>query len=198
MRQCFHSTAGTFAKNTRSSIAVEYALIVPILILLALGAVEFSVAIRAKLDVDRIARTVSALIQTQTSVSPAQLQDYYIAGQDIYNGNIGTLSISAASVTYTNYVNFKRQATTTAVGWDASTAGTTPAYTAFTNAAAYAPAANLSDGIQNDSVIVVQASAQYSLPFLPNFFSSIPMGLSFSSVSIARPRNILVVTKNGW
>jgi Flp pilus assembly protein TadG len=185
-------------RDSKSSVAVEYALVTPVFILLILGTIEFCAAIHAKLAIDRVARVVAQLIQNQSSVSPAQLQDYFIAGQDVYAGNIGTLSISAASVTYTNYVNFKKQATVTAVGWDASGATTTPAYTAFPNAASYAPSSNLSDNVQNDSIIVVQSSVKYTLPFLPNFFGAIPVGLSFSSVSIARPRQNLVVTKNGW
>jgi len=185
-------------KDHRSSIAVEYALIAPILILLGLGAIEFSAAVRVQLNTDQIAREVSTMIaatpipygSTVANINYLQLQDFYDAAIDCNIAPSANLSISAAEV------NFTATNTTGTKAWDASTAGTSPAYTAMP-ASALTQASGLGDTVNNDGVIIVQVTTSYTLPFLPSFFGAIPMG-PFSSVStvVARPRNSLTITLN--
>jgi Flp pilus assembly protein TadG len=188
--------------DTRSSVVLEFALIAPVLILMALGAIEFTAAVRAELNVERSARAVANLISDQTSITPQQLQDYYAAANDMYAGTIGTLTLSAASVTFTNQdANGAQQAVATAKAWDASTAATTPAYTLLDGAVALTNTGTtpgLSDGVDNDSVIIVRAKATYTLPFLPNFYGKIPTALSFGSYAFARPRFVLVIKNSGF
>jgi Flp pilus assembly protein TadG len=189
-----------FIGECRSSAAVEFALTVPIIILLGLGAVEFSAAVRAQLNVNRTARYVADILQNQTSVSAAQLSDYYAAAQYMYasGGADGTLSLSAASIKFTNLgANGNATAFSYCTGWDAANDGAAAPYQytpipsgALTNVG------NLSDGYDNDSTIVVEASAVFTLPFMPNFYAKIPTSFAFTAISRVRPRYILQIPTN--
>jgi len=192
------------SKDRRSIAALEFALIAPVLILLGLGAVEFSEAVRVELAADRVARSVANMIaaspipssQPTAQISAAALADYYLAGQEEYQEAAGnSLAISAASVTFTP------ASTTGTEAWDAATAPGS-SYVA-TNAKALAATTGVTDTIDDDSVIVVQATTTYLLPFLPNFgalgLGKVATGpFTFTSIALARPRNSLVVNKSGW
>lgn len=187
-----------FIAECRSSAAVEFAITVPILILLGLGAVEFSAAVRAELNIDRTTRYVAGILQNQRNVSAAQLQDYFLAAQYMYasGGVDGTLVLSAASIKFTN-LNTSGNATTfsSCTGWDAASAATTPAYTTIP-ASALNNVSNLSDSYDNDSTIIVEASAVYTPPFIPTFFGKIPSSFTFKAISRVRPRNVLQIPTN--
>jgi len=190
--------------DVRSIAALEFALLAPVLILLGLGAVEFSEAVRVELTADRVARTVANLIaespiafgQPTATITAANLQDYYIAGQEEYQEATGnSLAISAASVTFTP------ASTTGTKAWDAASASGS-SYIA-TSATALAATAGVTDTIDDDSVIVVQATTTYLLPFLPNFgifgLGKVSAGpFTFTSTALARPRNSLIINKSGW
>lgn len=186
-----------FFAERRSSAAVEFSLTVPILILLGLGAVEFSAAVRAELNVNRTARYVAAILQNQTSLSTVQLQDYYVAAQDMYanGGADGTLSLSAASINFSNTYANGAWTHSVATGWDASTASTATKYVAIPNAAKTNDA-SLTDTYDNDSTIIVEASAVFTLPFMPNFYGKIPTIFTFTAISRVRPRYILQIPTN--
>jgi len=189
-----------FLGECRSSAAVEFAITVPILLLLGLGAVEFSAAVRAELNVNRTARYVADILQNQTSVSAAQLSDYYAAAQYMYasGGADGTLSLSAASIKFTNLdANGNATAFSYCTGWDASNDGAASPYI-YTPmpAAALTNVGNLSDSYDNDSTIVVEASAVFTLPFMPAFYARIPTSFTFTAVSRVRPRYILQIPTN--
>jgi len=189
-----------FFAECRSTAAVEFALTAPIIILLGLGAVEFSAAVRAELNVDRTARYLAGILQSQKSISAAQLTDYFVAARYMYaNGGVnGTLVLSAASINFTN-PNFSEKVTTfsDAIGWDASNAATTPKYTALPNAAQVNDA-TLTDTYDNDSTIIVEASAVYTLPFMPSFFRVIPSSFTLSSIARVRPRYVLQIPSTGF
>jgi len=182
----------------RGTAMIEFVLVVPFIILLGLGTVEFSAAVRAEHNVDRTARFVAGILQNQTSVSAAQLQDYFQAAQYMYasGGVDGTLVLSAASVKFTN-LNASGNATTLSycTGWDASGAATTPAYTALP-AAALDNVSSLTDGYDNDSTIIVEAKAVYTLPFIPTLFGKIPSSFTLQAIARVRPRNIPQIPTN--
>jgi Flp pilus assembly protein TadG len=197
-------------RDQAGAAALEFAIIVPLLILMGLGAIEFSAAIRAQMQVDQVAHTVANLIANQsesTPISAAQMKDYQIAAQAMYNyANLGTLSISAASVNYTNLDangNVKT-GVAPAVGWDASNAAGAGFAVFPTNVGGSAlneisNNLQISDTVDNDSVIVVAAVASFKLPFLPNFFGpKFNSNLSFESVAFARPRYELQIPSSGF
>jgi Flp pilus assembly protein TadG len=187
-----------FLGECRSTAALEFALIAPLLILLGLGAVEFSAAVRAEMNINRAARYVAGILQNQTSVSPAQLTDYFTAAQYMYaNGGLdGTLALSAASIKFTNLdTNANATALSYCTGWDASNDGATPAYTALP-AAALTNVSNLTDSFDNDSTIIVEARATVTLPFIPSFYGRIPTSFTFTAISRVRPRYVLQIPTN--
>jgi Flp pilus assembly protein TadG len=212
MRKWSLSKVAGFFYATKSSIAVEFALIAPILILLGLAAIEFSATVRVQLSADRTARTIAFLIaNTPTPINAAQMADYYIAGIDSYQGPASNIAVSAASFVYypigaTTGSDAANSTVPADSGWDAGahTAGFTSSttgktyYYATTPASVFANgASNLSSGTIVDSVIAVQATAVYSLPFLPNFFGKIPMGpFTFTSTAFARPRQSLIIAES--
>jgi Flp pilus assembly protein TadG len=198
-------------RDRRGNAALEFAIIVPLIILMGIGAVEYSAAIRAQMQVDQAAHTVANLIANQPAnvpITALQLQDYYQAAQDVYNfSGRGGLSVSAASVNYTNQDAAGNKLPsaanptnpTVAVGWDAAGAAGSN-YTAFPGAGSSSPIGELvatgSDTVNNDSVIVVVASAPFQIPFLPNFYGGkLPAALSFRVLALARPRYELQVAK---
>ncbi len=187
-----------FLGECRSTAAVEFALVAPLLILIGMGAVIFSAAVRAELNVHRTARYVAEILQNQTSVSPAQLQDYFTAAQYMYaNGGIdGTLALSAASIKFTNQSSSgNATAFSYCTSWDAANDGGTPAYTALP-AAALTNVGSLTDAYDNDSTIIVEASAIVTLPLIPSFYGKIPNSFTFTAISRARPRYVLQIPTN--
>jgi len=190
--------AARLARARGGSAAVEFAILAPVLLLVGLASFEYSAAVRAQHDIGRVARYVADILQNQSSVSAAQLQDYFVAGQYMYasGGVDGTLAISAASVKFTN-VNSAGNATTFSycTGWDASSAATTPAYTAMP-AAALVNASDLTDSYDNDSTIIVEASATYTPPFIPSFYGAVSRSFTFTAIARVRPRNVLQIATN--
>jgi hypothetical protein len=193
----------SFRLDCRGNAAVEFALTVPFLLILALGVIEFSAAVRAQLEIGHVARYVAGILENQTSVSEAQLQDYVYAAQDMYGsgGADGTLVLSAESVNFTNedsQGNYENGGY--CIGWDASgDGGSTPAAyaklaTAFPNAANNV--GNLTDGLDNDSTIIVAAKAVYSLPFIPSFYGKISNSFTLSAIARVRPRYVLQIPTN--
>jgi len=196
----FYRKLRRFLSERRSSAAVEFALTVPILILLGLGAVEFSAAVRAQLDVNRTARYVADILQNQTSVSAAQLTDYNYAAQDMYasGGANGALSLSVASINFNNQnANGNAQALQVCTNWDAAYDGVagTYKYTALP-AAALNNDTSLTDTYDNDSVVIVEARAAFTLPFMPAFYGKIPSIFTFTAISRVRPRYVLQIPTN--
>jgi Flp pilus assembly protein TadG len=197
-----------FRQDRCGIAAMEFAIIVPVLLLMELGAIEFSAAIRAQMQVDQIAHTIANLIadqQPSVPITALQLQDYLLAGQTMFNyGALGQLSISAASISYTHQDQQGNLKTDTppAVGWDASNAANT-GYAIFPsnmkntalNAIPAGVAGGLSDTVNNDSVIVVAVVASITLPFLPGAYGKVANQLSFETVAFARPRYQLQIAK---
>lgn len=217
--------------------ALEFALIAPLLILMGLGAVEYAAAIRVELSTDRAAREVAAMLSQHiydttgsytttvltnaagttpaTTISTihnvitsAEMQDYGTAGQNCYEGAIGTMTLAAASIDFTNTLNSNGTVITTAsLGWDAHTTDNgVPGYVASPYDTLPAKVnevglTSLSDGVNNDSVMIVTAVANYTLPFLPTFSefqkTKTPTSFTFTSSAIVRPRNTPVL-QAGW
>jgi len=187
-----------FLCECRSTAALEFAMTAPLLIMLGLGVVEFSAVVRAELNIHRAARYVADILQNQTSVSAAALQDYFSAAQYMYEkgGIDGPLTLSAASIKFTNQdTNGNATAFSYCIAWDASNDGAVPAYTALP-AAALAKIGELTDSYDNDSTIIVEARASVTLPFMPSFYGAIPPSFTFAAISRVRPRYVLQIPTN--
>jgi Flp pilus assembly protein TadG len=76
-------TARSFLKDCRGIAAVEFAFIVPLMLVLFFGAVEFSQGIGANRKVTIMARTLSDLTSQNTTVTAAQLNNLFAAATAI-------------------------------------------------------------------------------------------------------------------
>ena len=167
-------------RDCRATVAVEFALALPILCAMIFALYEVAAGIITYLKVDDVAYTVSDLIG-QTLPNPGgvgntDFDNLYLAGQLIMQPNTGTpLGLAIASVTFDG----KGQNPT--VAWQVERGGAK----AMTNAASLVT----SLGTPNGSVIVVQAT--YSYTSLLNFFITTP--ITVSSQVFAQPRSVTQV-----
>ena len=157
----------------RASGAIEFAILAPVLLILATGCVGLAQLIRARTDVQKAAQTMAQLIATQTSVSAAEVADFCQGARDELSPfPTAGLQLSVASVT-------RAAATGTAgVDWNDTSCG---------GGAAIAAPATLAAGLvtaAGDSAIVVQASYVFNNPLA----LVLPSAFSITTVAFARPR----------
>lgn len=155
------------------SVAVEFALIAPILLLLFIGVFEAEEAIRADMKVSTAAQTMAMLVAIQSSVTATQMSDYCTAaGYVMAPFSSGSLKIAVASVT--NNAGTIRQ------DWSDTTCGDAAAITDATGiAASMVPTAT-------NSVIVVQATYSYT----EAVHLVLPSSITMTQTLFSRPRNI--------
>nr|WP_272906619.1 TadE/TadG family type IV pilus assembly protein [Pseudochrobactrum asaccharolyticum] len=75
-----HSAVKSFARDQRGVSAVEFALLLPVMILIYAGVADVSRGVDANRKVSRVASMVGDLISRQISVMPAQLDDVFKIG----------------------------------------------------------------------------------------------------------------------
>ena len=154
--------------------AVEFALVVPFLLLACFGSVQCFLLARAKMLTVAAARNLADLVSQQNSVSASVIGDFCTAGQLSIQPLSGTtLKASVASVSYSSTTSAP------AVVWTDTTCGSV---SAISTAATLAKSAVTASG---DSAIVVCATYTLNLPI------SFPLGSSFTltGTALARPRN---------
>lgn len=72
-----------FSKDERAVSAVEFALLLPVIILIYAGVADVSRGVDASRKVNRVASVVGDLVSRQISVLPAQLDDIFLIGASI-------------------------------------------------------------------------------------------------------------------
>ncbi|MBX8813835.1 pilus assembly protein [Pseudochrobactrum algeriensis] len=72
-----------FSKDERGVSAVEFALLLPVLILIYAGVADVSRGVDANRKVNRVSSVVGDLVSRQISVLPTQLDDVFIIGSTI-------------------------------------------------------------------------------------------------------------------
>lgn len=72
-----------FSKDERGISAVEFALLLPVMILIYAGVADVSRGVDANRKVNRVASVVGDLVSRQISVLPAQLDDIFTIGSTI-------------------------------------------------------------------------------------------------------------------
>jgi Flp pilus assembly protein TadG len=168
-----------FARDHRGVGAVEFALILPVMLTACFGSVQCFLLARAKMLTVSAARNLADLVSQQNSVSASVMSDFCTAGKlSIQPLPSTTLNVSAASV------SFSSKTSAPAIDWSDTTCGSV---SAITSAATLAKNVVLASG---DSTIVVCATYTLSLPI------SFPLGSSFtlSGTALARPRAGSAVT----
>lgn len=76
-------SAGALARDCRGLAAVEFAFVVPVMLVLLFGTVEFASGVAVDRKVTLMARTMSDLTSQSLSVSDADLTNFFAAGKGI-------------------------------------------------------------------------------------------------------------------
>ena len=164
-----------FVRERRAVAVVEFAIIMPLMLMLTMGTFEATRAVRAKMKADFAAQTFADLIAAQSSVNAAALTNYCNGAQMVMVPYV-TTSLKAAIASVTNGV----------VDWTDTTCGSA---TAISNPTSIAT--SLSGGGGN-SVIIVQTTYAYTSP-VPYLM---PANITLTQTAFARPRNVTTVQKN--
>lgn len=161
-----------YMSNRSGSVAIEFALIAPILLLLFIGVFEVEEAIRADMKVSAAAQTMAMLVAMQSSVSSTQMTDYCTAaGYVMAPFSSGPLQIAVASVT--------NNAGVVGQDWSDTTCGNASAIAdATASGSSMVPTAT-------NSVIVVQATYRYTGAV--NLV--LPSTITMTQTQFSRPRN---------
>lgn len=161
-------------RNTSGAVAVEFALILPILITMVMGTIEITNLVTAQRKVLAAAQTISDLISQETDVTSSGLDDLIAAGKMVIRPlNTANLAIGVASVRFDS-------ALSPSIDWTHSLAGGSVS-NATTLATPLAQA--------NSSVIIVYASYSYT----PITGTLIIGNQTLSETSITRPRTVSYV-----
>lgn len=166
------------------SVAIEAAIIIPILFMMFFGMVEMGQAFTAKRRVQGVASATADLVAQSSSVSTADLVDIAsIASQLMLPYSSTRLALKITSVAEDASSNITAQ-------WSCAWSSVVSAPTCTTTAATYTglPSGLLSAG---QSVIVGQATYAFT-PTIVDFLTS---GVTFSSTAYFRPRLASSVTK---
>lgn len=90
-----------FRRDRRGVAAIEFALVVPLMLIMYLGTIEMSAAVSINRKVSRIAATVSDLVTQQTEVSKADLEGIMEIGEALlfpYTSDKPVITITAINV----------------------------------------------------------------------------------------------------
>jgi Flp pilus assembly protein TadG len=82
---CRENLIGRFIRDSRANAAVEFAFILPLMLTMFFGTVEFSSALSANRKVTLVARTLSDLVSQSSSVTDTDLTNFGTTGRAIMN-----------------------------------------------------------------------------------------------------------------
>ncbi|MBD8892330.1 TadE/TadG family type IV pilus assembly protein [Roseibium litorale] len=174
-------------KNTRGVAAVEFALILPFLIILLIGMAEATTGLNQNRKVAQVASSIGDMVARATSVSSTSLADLMKARTYIMEPyDASNMTVIVASVSFDK----DKKAT---VDWSADQSGGTPW------AKDQAPPITIPDGAiaANKSIIVCQTKYTY-VPMFASLAQNIfprATSIDMSGVVFLRPRLTTKVTK---
>ncbi|MGA7329146.1 MAG: TadE/TadG family type IV pilus assembly protein [Rhodomicrobium sp.] len=170
-----------FGRRDDGAILFEAAIVIPILLMMFLGMVEFSEAFTARRRVATVATTTADLVSQATSVSTADLNDIVsVANSLLAPYSVSTLNVTISSVGYdanSNVVSY----------WNCTWSNVSAAPTcASPGTAPTLPTGLISAG---QSIIVAQASYTFTPPIGQFLLGGVP----FNSIAYYKPRFTLTV-----
>ena len=101
IRNIATSLARRFRRDRRGVAAIEFALVVPLMLVMYLGTIEISAAVSVNRKVSRIAATVADLVTQQTEVKKADLEGIMQIGEALlfpYTSDKPVITITAINV----------------------------------------------------------------------------------------------------
>lgn len=177
------SRAVIFASHAGGLAAVEFALIVPVMITLYFGTIETTNALTAARRVTNVAETAADLTAQATTVSASDIADIFAASTAI----LTPFPTSAVKITISSVVASSSSATNTTVAWSQAYGGATAR---ATNSAVTLPTGLTTAG---SSVIMVEVVYTYTSPI--GTFITGP--ISMSEVAYLKPRRSVSVAYTG-
>ena len=171
----------SLTEDRRGSAALELAIVLPLLLVMLVGAISVTQVIRARMAMENAAETMAGLVAEQTSVNSARMSDLCTGAQLVMAPySTAGLKISVASVTN------NAQTGKLGVDWqDTSCGGGSPIAAPTTDAASLVPN-------PGDSAIVVQATYTYANPLV----LVLPAQFAFTELAFDRPRDATGVAHN--
>lgn len=174
--------AARYATNTHGMVAVEFALIIPVMITIYFGTVETTNAMTASRRVTSVAQTAADLTAQVATVSTADLTDIFAASTAIL-----TPFPTSVKITITSVVASASNASSTTVAWSKTYGGATAR---ATNSSVTLPSGLTTAG---SSVIMVEVSYTYTSPI--GTFITGP--ITMSEIAYLRPRRSPTVAFTG-
>jgi Flp pilus assembly protein TadG len=178
-----------FLRNRRGLAAVEFALILPVMLMLFLGTVELSLALTARADVSNLTSTTADLVAQETGVTVADLQSVFAAA----NAILYPYAPNAAQITLTSVVYTTTSANPLIgkVAWSrpSGTGGLTHSIGAnFTVPAGIfiAPTASNPNPPTTQSVIVSEVTYTYASPIT----KFLPVSSVWQDIFYSKPRRV--------
>jgi Flp pilus assembly protein TadG len=177
------------AANQDGLAAVEFALLLPVMITLFFGVVETSLALLCKADVSIMASTTADLISQADTLATADISNVYSAAGTIlypyYDPSVSGSAKPAIRITSVIYDTSSQSTTTGKVAWTCtqSGSGTLSPTSRSVNGTFTLPQALLSSG---NSVIVAEIAYNYASPT-----SKVVTGtISFTNNWYSKPRRV--------
>lgn len=190
------TSVSEFLGDKRALAAVEFAMIVPLMLVMFFGTVELSTGVAIDRKVTLIARTLSDLTsQSAGTVTDANLQNTFTASISIIapydctpvNGTIAQIYIDANSIAK---IQWSKAATlTSCTGAQATLTAPAPALAANTTVTTMIPSTLL---IPSTYLIFSQVSYLYTPPVK----YVLKTGITLSDVSYTRPRQVSCIMYN--
>jgi Flp pilus assembly protein TadG len=177
-----------FRKDQRGAAAVEFAMLLPVMITLFFGVVETTLALVCRADISQMAATAADLISQVNTANTADLTNVYAAaGTVLYpyysGGATGKPTIRITSVVYDS--TSASPTTSGKVAWTCTQLGTgtlTPASRSLNSTMTFSQPLMIANG----SVIVAEVAYNYASPTTQTIVGSINMTNNFYT----KPRRI--------
>ena len=156
---------GRFRRSEKGLAALEFALILPVLVSMLFGMGELSLAVFCRTDVTQVASTVADLIAQESTVASTDLSNVYNAANTILYPYYPNLSTSKPTIRITSVI-FDTSTNSTTVGkvnWTCSQSGNgtlSPASRAVNSTVTFSQPLLSSGG----SVVMVEVAYSYASP----------------------------------
>lgn len=174
-----HEQSRRFWRDTRGLAAVEFAMILPIMLTLYFGTLETADALTASRRVANVAETAADLVAQETTVSSADLNDVFAASTAI----LTPFDTAPIKITISSVVASSSNVTT--VAWSSAYGGAT--------ARTVNSSITLPTGLTtaNSSIIMAEVTYSYVSPIAHFIVGPITM----TETAYLRPRRSLTVAK---
>lgn len=176
--------AGRWRADERGSVAIESAIILPVLVLIFLGMVEMSQAFTVKRRVQNVANSTADLVAQSQTVTTSDLNDIASIGAQLM------LPFSSTGLTLTITSVAEDTQSKVTVQWSCSWSSLSSSANCTATGAAYT---GLPSGLLNPGQSVIIGRVAY--PYTPSIGEFLTGGLTFTASSYYRPRLAASVVK---